>query len=116
MSAADLTRAADVTGPAGPVRARRPVSTRLLRSELRLIAGRRRNQAGLAVLGAVPIVMAVAVKVSAPEPGDGPDFLSSITSNGLFVVLAALTVEIAMFLPLAMSMLSGDAIAGEANR
>lgn len=113
MSAADFSRAST----AGPPRLTRPRpwSTRLLRSELRLIVGRRRNQAGLAVLGVVPIIMAIAVKVSAPEPGDGPDFLSSITSNGLFVPLAALSVEMGMFLPLAMSMLSGDAIAGEAN-
>ena len=104
--------------PAAP--ARRParprrVSTRLLRSELRLIAGRRRNQAGLAVLAAVPVILAVAVKVSAPRPGRGPDFLSSITSNGLFVPLAALTIEMGLFLPLAVSTLAGDAIAGEAN-
>jgi ABC-2 type transport system permease protein len=91
-------------------------STRLLRSELRLIAGRRRNQAGLAVLAVVPIVMAIAVKSSRPGGNDGgPDFVASITSNGLFVPLAALGIEITMFLPLAMSMLSGDAIAGEAN-
>jgi ABC-2 type transport system permease protein len=96
-------------------RARRRVSTRLLRSELRLIAGRRRNQAGLLALAAVPIVMAIAVKVDDPAAGDGPEFLSSITSNGLFVPLAALNVEIAVFLPLAIAMLSGDAIAGEAN-
>lgn len=106
MSAADA-----VTGSRRP----RLVSTRFFRSEMRLIAGRRRNQAGLAVLAAVPIVMAVAVKVSTPGRGEGPDFLSSITSNGLFVPLAALGVEIAMFLPLAMAMLAGDAIAGEAN-
>ncbi len=104
--------------PAAP--ARRParprrVSTRLLRSELRLIAGRRRNQAGLAVLAAVPVILAVAVKVSAPRPGRGPDFLSSVTSNGLFVPLAALTIEMGLFLPLAVSTLAGDAIAGEAN-
>jgi ABC-2 type transport system permease protein len=91
------------------------VSTRFLRSELRLIGGRRRNQMGLLVLAAVPVIMAVSVKLSTPEPGDGPDFLSSITSNGLFVPLAALGVEIAMFLPLAMAMLAGDAVAGEAN-
>ncbi len=85
-------------------------------SEVRLIAGRRRNQAGLAVLALVPVVIAFAVKASAPRPGRGPDFLSSITSNGLFVALTALTAEIAMFLPLALAMLCGDAIAGEANQ
>lgn len=95
----------------------RPVrsSLRLLRSELRLITGRRRNQAGLLVLASVPILIAIAVKASEPRPGRGPDFFSSIASNGLFVALAALTVEIALFLPLAVAVLSGDAIAGEAN-
>jgi ABC-2 type transport system permease protein len=98
-----------------PARATRRPSTRFLRSELRLIAGRRRNQAGLAVLAAVPVVMAIAVKVSARGGAGGPTFLDSITANGLFVPLAALGVEIGMFLPLAIAMLSGDAVAGEAN-
>ena len=93
----------------------RGLSTRLLRSELRLIAGRRRNQMGLLVLAAVPVLMAIAVRISTPRAGRGPDFLSSITSNGLFVPLAALGVEIGLFLPLAIAMLSGDAVAGEAN-
>ncbi len=94
---------------------RRWWSTRLFRSELRLIGGRRRNQAGLLVLAAVPVIMAISVKLSSPGGGGGPSFLDSITSNGLFVPLAALGVEITMFLPLALAMLSGDSIAGEAN-
>ncbi|HET7397414.1 MAG TPA: ABC transporter permease [Intrasporangium sp.] len=106
--------AADLPAVAGPRREWR-VPGRLLRSELRLIAGRRRNQMGLLVLAAVPVIMAVAVKVSAPRPGRGPDFLSSVTSSGLFVPLAALTVEMTLFLPLAIAMLAGDAVAGEAN-
>ncbi|HZC26391.1 MAG TPA: ABC transporter permease [Actinopolymorphaceae bacterium] len=94
----------------------RPVSTRFFRSELMLIFGRRRNWAGLAVLAAVPLIIAIAVKVSSPPAGNGgPDFFASITSNGLFVALAALTVELPLFLPLAVAAISGDAIAGEAN-
>ncbi len=91
---------------------------RLLRSELRLIAGRRRNQAGLAVLAAIPIVMAVSIKLSTDDVRQGQGgggLLDSVTSNGLFVPLAALGIEVVMALPLAMAMLSGDAIAGEAN-
>lgn len=107
MSAADAT---------ATHRPRRVVpSARLLRSELRLIAGRRRNQMGLVVLAIVPVVLAIAVKISTPRPGRGPDFLSSITSNGLFVPLAALTLEMTFFLPLAISTLAGDSVAGEAN-
>lgn len=104
MSAADASVA----------RARR-WSTRLLRSELWLIFGRRRNWAGLAVLAAVPVLIAVAVKVSPPGGGGGPNFFAAITSNGLFVALAALTVELPLFLPLAVAAIAADTIAGEAN-
>jgi len=89
---------------------------RLLRSELRLIVGRRRNQMGLLVLAAVPVLIALALKFSTPRGGRGAtDFIAAATSNGLFVALAAITIEIALFLPLAVAVLSGDAIAGEAN-
>lgn len=91
-------------------------SWRLLRSELRLIVTRRRNIAGMAVLASVPIVLALAVKWSGPSGGGGgPDFISAIAGNGFFVALAALSVELGLFLPLAIATLSGDAIAGEAN-
>src|SRR6266511_2737708 len=72
---------------------RRRFSTRFLRSELWLIFGRRRNWAGLAVLSSVPVIVATAVKISPPRGGgrgEGPDFFSSITSNGLFVALGTL--------------------------
>lgn len=104
-------------GPPAQVRdtAYRLADLRFLRSELRLIFGRRRNQAGLCVLAAVPVIMAIAVKVSQPRPGRGPDFLSDIVSNGLFVALAALGVELGLFLPLAVAAIASDSIAGEAN-
>ncbi len=120
MSAAevgnDRTSVLDPEVIAAPVdRARRHLSTRFLRSELRLIFGRRRNQAGMGILAVVPIIIAIAVKVSTPRPGRGPDFLGSITSNGLFVALAALTLELGLFLPLAVGTIAGDSVAGEAN-
>ncbi|MBC7559743.1 MAG: ABC transporter permease [Dermatophilaceae bacterium] len=108
MSAADVSIA-----PAE--RPLRHISARFLRSELRLIFGRRRNQAGMGILAVVPIIIAIAVKVSTPRPGRGPDFLSSITSNGLFVALAALSIELGLFLPLAVGTIAGDSVAGEAN-
>lgn len=101
---------------AATVRRTRAVSTRFLRSELRLIFGRRRNLAGLLVLAGVPVLIAVAVKLSSPgRGGGGPDFFGSITENGLFVALAALTLELGLFLPLAVAAISGDSVAGEAN-
>ncbi len=97
-------------------RPRSRVSARFLGSELRLIFRRRRNLAGLLVLAAVPVLISVAVKVSAPgRDHGGPDFFSSITENGLFVALASLTLELGLFLPLAVATISGDAVAGEAN-
>jgi hypothetical protein len=69
----------------------RRFTSRFLRSELRLIAVRRRNQVGLAALAAIPIVLAVAIKVAAPDTSDGaPDFVGQIAGNGFFVALAAL--------------------------
>jgi ABC-2 type transport system permease protein len=93
------------------------VSTRFFRSELWLIFGRRRNWVGLAVLAAVPIIIAIAVKITAPRPGsDIGSFIGNITSNGLFVALASLTLEIPLFLPIAVASIAGDAVAGEANQ
>ncbi len=120
MSAADVAPAVASPGAsasaAGQARPQRGWALRFLGSELRLIFGRRRNLAGLGVLAVVPIIMAVVVKLSSqPEPGRGPDFLSSITDNGLFVALAALGVELGLFLPLAVGTISGDSVAGEAN-
>jgi ABC-2 type transport system permease protein len=87
----------------------------MFRSELTLIFGRRRNQAGLAVLAVVPLVIGLAVYWAAPDQGDGPPFLGNVTSNGLFLALAALTAELPLFLPLAIAAIAGDSVAGEAN-
>lgn len=89
-------------------------SWRLLRCELRLIAGRRRNQMGLLVLASVPILIAVALRLADGGRGAGGGLLA-LADNGIFVALTALSVEIALFLPLAVATLSGDTIAGEAN-
>jgi ABC-2 type transport system permease protein len=117
MSVAELS-APDAAVERLPARPRR-ISTRLLRSELWLIFGRRRNWAGLAVLAAVPTIIAISVKIWPPQVGtgnaDGPNFFAAITSNGLFVALAALTIELPLFLPLAVAAISADSIAGEAN-
>lgn len=107
MSAAELTLIGS------PPRAR--VSTRFLRSELKIIFGRRRNIAGMAVLAAVPVILAISVRLSSPSQGGGPDFISAIAGNGLFVAFAALALELPLFLPLAVSAISGDSVAGEAN-
>ena len=105
--------AAEVLVAASPPRAR--VSTRFLRSELKIIFGRRRNIAGMGVLAAVPVIVAVATYVSSPSQNGGPDFVIAIAGNGLFVAFGALALELPLFLPLAVSAISGDSVAGEAN-
>ena len=110
MSAAEVLATREA--PAAPTRA---LPGRFLGSELRIIFGRRRNLAGLAVLAVVPIVLAIAIRVESGAQGAGPGFIVGITGNGLFVAFAALILELPLFLPLAVSAISGDAVAGEAN-
>lgn len=101
-----------------PDRPRRAGATvRLLRSELRLVFGRRRNQVLLLALAAVPVLIGVAVRLSTdgPRAGRGPAFLDQVSSNGLFLVLTAITVSLPLFLPLTVGIVSGDAVAGEAS-
>jgi ABC-2 type transport system permease protein len=88
----------------------------LLGSELKVLFGRRRTWALLLALAAIPVLIAVAVKVSsAVPPGRGPAFLDRITQNGLFVAFTAMLVSVPLFMPLAVGVVAGDTIAGEAN-
>src|SRR2546423_6897579 len=87
------------------------------RSELKLVFGRRRNRVLLALLAIVPAIVATAVYLSGrgPEGGEGPPFLSQVTNNGVFASLAGLAIVLPFLLPLTVSIVSGDSIAGEAN-
>jgi ABC-2 type transport system permease protein len=70
----------------------------------------------LLALAAVPVLMAVAVRLSSHvPPGRGPAFLDRITQNGLFVGVTALLVCVPLFLPLTVGVVAGDTIAGEAG-
>ena len=105
----------DVSG--GIRRARPTVGWALFASELAVLFRRRRTWAMLLALAAVPVLIAVAVRLSSspPEPGRGPPFLDRVTQNGLFVGITALVVCIPLFLPLTVGVVAGDTIAGEAN-
>ena len=88
----------------------------LLASELTVLFRRRRTWAMLLALAAVPVLMAVAVRLSsAVPPGRGPAFLDRITQNGLFVGVTAMLVCVPLFLPLTVGVVAGDTIAGEAG-
>nr|WP_240468153.1 ABC transporter permease [Streptomyces dangxiongensis] len=93
----------------------------LLRSELVTTVRRRRTLALLGVLAAVPVLIAIAVRIEtrdgAPAGGNGtgPAFLTQVTNNGLFLVFTALAATLPFFLPMAVGVVAGDAIAGEAG-
>jgi ABC-2 type transport system permease protein len=108
--------------PAEPVPSeaggRRGSGLALLGSEVVVLFGRVRTIALLAALALIPILLAVAVRVTTDDDGSGgggPAFLGDITQNGLFVSLTALTVAIPLFLPLTVGVVAGDTIAGEAS-
>ncbi|MFI5767922.1 ABC transporter permease [Streptomyces sp. NPDC051658] len=112
------------TAVAGAGRAPSPLWTfGILRSELTTTLRRWRTLALLGVLAAVPVLIGIAVRIetnhgSSPGPGGGgggPAFLSQVTNNGLFLVFAALAVTLPVFLPMAVGVVAGDSVAGEAN-
>jgi ABC-2 type transport system permease protein len=96
---------------------RRGAWWRLLRSELRLVFGRRRNQVLLAGLAAVPLLLGTVLFVTQDSAlgGQGPGFVGRVTGNGLFLVVAALFLCLPFLLPLTIGIASGDAVAGEAS-
>ena len=95
------------------------ISTRLLRSELRLVFTRRRNLAILAVLACAPVLLGIAIKLGSRTGrgggGGGPAFIGQITQNGLFLAFTSLVVTLPLFLPLAVAVVAGESIAGEAS-
>lgn len=110
----------------GPARSPSPLwSLGLFRSELLTTFRRWRTLALLAVLAAVPILVGIAVKIETSDGsslgsgggggGAGPAFISQISNNGLFLVFTALAATLPFFLPMAIGVVAGDAIAGESS-
>jgi ABC-2 type transport system permease protein len=122
MSAAELSQArpSTVPVPAPPRPRAAPVRgwLRLLRSELSLIFLRWRNIALLAVLAAIPVLIGLALWLAGPGAGSngrGPPFLDQVAGNGVFLAFLALVVMLTLVLPLAVAVVAGDSIAGEAG-
>jgi ABC-type transport system involved in multi-copper enzyme maturation permease subunit len=107
--------------PAWPA-ARGPVPGlwRFFASELKLVFGRPRNRAMLAVLAVLPIGFGILFRLTinsvSGSGGNGPPFLNELAGNGVFLALVVLTFMLSLLLlPLAAAVVAGDAIAGEAS-
>jgi ABC-2 type transport system permease protein len=89
----------------------------VIRVELVKLARRPRSWVAIALLCLLPILVAVFVAVThvAPPPGQGPTLLSTVLSNGELFPAAALAIVLPIFLPVAVAVVAGDAIAGEAS-
>lgn len=123
----EVSEVTDITagsGTAAVVGVRKPSpmwTLGLLRNELVTTLRRWRTIALLGVLAAVPVLVGIAVKIETSDGGGGggggggPAFVSQITNNGLFLVFTALAATLPFFLPMAIGVIAGDAIAGESN-
>jgi ABC-2 type transport system permease protein len=89
----------------------------VIRVELLKMARRPRTWGSIALLCGLPILVAIFVAVThiVPPPGQGPTLLSAVLSNGSLYPAAALAIVLPIFLPVAVAVMAGDTIAGEAG-
>jgi ABC-2 type transport system permease protein len=84
---------------------------RLLGAEVRWVLRRPRTLVMLGVFALVPVLISIGVAVA---DGTGQGLIGAVTGNGLMLPIVAITVSLALLLPLAVAMVAADAIAGEA--
>ncbi|HEY7043623.1 MAG TPA: ABC transporter permease [Nocardioidaceae bacterium] len=85
--------------------------------ELRKLLTNRRTWWTIALLDALPTLVAVLLAATdlGPRPGTGPAFLSAVLTDGTLYPLAATAIVLPLFLPAAVAVVAGEAIAGEAQ-
>jgi ABC-2 type transport system permease protein len=85
--------------------------------ELRKLYRRPRTWVSIVLLCGLPIAVAVFLATTrvATGPGQGPAFLSAVLANGSLFPAAALAIVLPLFLPVAVAIVGGDAVAGEAS-
>jgi ABC-2 type transport system permease protein len=92
----------------------------LVQSEMRNVFLRPRNLLLLLVLAGAPVFLGLVLWINKPPAGAGGGpgagaFIGQIADNGVFLSLFALYVLLTVLLPLSVSVISGDSIAGEAG-
>ncbi len=87
----------------------------MIRVELSKMLRRPLTWVTIAALNALPTLVAVLLALTdlGPRPGTGPPFLSAVLTDGTLFPLAALAIVLPLFLPVAVAVVGGDAIAGE---
>ena len=91
---------------------------RFFRSELRLVFGRRRNQALLVVVGLFPLIIGIGLRLGdqgGNSGGPSVAFITQLAGNGVFLSFIALTLLLILVMPLAVAVVAGDSMAGEAG-
>jgi ABC-2 type transport system permease protein len=85
--------------------------------ELAKLFRRPRMYVIVGLLCLLPFIVAIFLATTRipPPPGQGGAFLSAVLSNGALYPAAALALVLPVFLPVAVAVLAGDSIAGEAT-
>jgi len=88
----------------------------MIKVELVKLLRRSRTWISVVLTCALPFVVAVFVTVThlVPPPGQGRAFLSAVLQDGALYPAAALALVLPVFLPVAVAVVAGDSIAGEA--
>jgi ABC-2 type transport system permease protein len=86
--------------------------------ELRKLVSSKRTWATILLIDALPTLVGILLAVTdlGPRPGTGPAFLSAVLTDGTLFPLAALGIVLPLFLPIAVAVTAGEAIAGEAQQ
>jgi ABC-2 type transport system permease protein len=89
----------------------------VIRVELIKMLRRARTWITIALICALPLVVAIFIAVThlAPPPGQGSAFLSAVLDDGSLYPAAALALVLPVFLPVSVAVVAGDSIAGEAS-
>jgi len=103
---------------------------RLFANELRVTFFRRRNQLLLLVVALFPLLIGIGLKFAQPHPsggGSGPGnnapggavsasgYFNQLAGNGVFLTFVALSLLLILVLPLAIAVIAGESVSGEAG-
>ena len=85
--------------------------------ELFKLVRRLRTWMSIGLICALPLVVAIFIAIThlEPPPGSGSAFLSAVLNEGQLYPAAALALVLPVFLPVAVAVVAGDSVAGEAS-